>query len=195
MIDLRPHTLRRHRRALIASMAIPFVFACLGVTWTLGPRKDRSIAFPCMDRACGCHDAAGCKEHCCCFSDDEKLAWAVEHHVDPTPFVSRSEGIRPACSEPRSCCVLDRDSKSLATSRTEVRDEPRQGRVSLHCVSVAAERQCRGLMQLWSVLPAALPTTSAPCLEFDWVCWNIVTPLDSTPIRQYFSPPTPPPRG
>jgi hypothetical protein len=148
-----------------------------------------------MDRACGCHDAASCKQHCCCFSDAEKLAWAAERHVDPAPFVSRTEGTARVASEPGSCCASQHDCTSLANSHDVVGAESQPGRVGLRCVSIAAERHCRGLAQLWSVLSAALPATSVSCFEFDWICGDLVAEFAPAPTGQRFSPPTPPPRG
>jgi hypothetical protein len=75
------------RGGLVTASAMAFFAVAVGVPVPSVTLKDRSVAFPCMDRSCGCHDAAGCKEHCCCFSSEEKLVWAAEHGVDPALFV------------------------------------------------------------------------------------------------------------
>lgn len=76
----------RHSSAMAALLA--YLVAAVGVPLPGVTQKDRSVPFPCMDRTCGCHDASGCKQHCCCFTSEQKLAWAAEHDVDPTPFVN-----------------------------------------------------------------------------------------------------------
>lgn len=52
--------------------------------------KDRSLPFPCQDRPCGCMSAAQCWRKCCCFTDQEKLAWAR-----PTTSRRRHSSLRP----------------------------------------------------------------------------------------------------
>lgn len=79
------------RRGVVVAAALAYWAIAVGVplpVTAIKPSKDTSVAFPCMHRACGCQSAAGCKEHCCCFTDEQKLAWAAEHQVDPAPFVS-----------------------------------------------------------------------------------------------------------
>lgn len=45
------------------------------------PQKDRSEPYPCMDRPCGCVSAAQCWKQCCCFTNQQKVAWAEENRV------------------------------------------------------------------------------------------------------------------
>lgn len=186
---LHPRMRSRLRRGLTAAAAVAFALASLGVSWTAAPRKDRSVAFPCMDRACGCHDAASCKKQCCCFSDDEKLAWAASRGVDPSPFVSQTAAHRRS----RSCCDVRQAKPSRSAScATDCHAERRD---SLRIVSIAAVRHCHGLAQLWSILGAALPAAGAARYEFDWESAGTVAQRTPEPIRRQTSPPTPPPRG
>lgn len=92
MLDrrLRHRSVHTLRRSFVAVAVLAYVAAAVGVPLPTGGGKDRSVPFPCMDRPCGCRDAAGCKEHCCCFTSEQKLAWAAEHQVDPEPFVNFS---------------------------------------------------------------------------------------------------------
>jgi hypothetical protein len=170
---------------------VVFALASLGVSWTAAPRKDRSVPFPCMDRACGCHDAARCKKHCCCFSDAEKLAWAARYGVDPAPFVSEMACLSTPPRQQRSCCDVRQRRADTVSSAGRSPDSSR----ALRLVSIAAERQCQGLSQLWSVLAAALPSVGTTRYEFDWVCMGMVAQRTPSPIRGQDSPPIPPPRG
>jgi hypothetical protein len=43
--------------------------------------KDLTEPFPCMHRACGCRSAEQCRKSCCCFSNEEKVAWARANKV------------------------------------------------------------------------------------------------------------------
>ena len=71
--------------------------------------KDRSRAFPCMDRPCGCATAEQCFTSCCCNTPAETLAWATAHRVEPavlTALKRRVAGDRPAVAKATksSCC-------------------------------------------------------------------------------------------
>ncbi|QDU78168.1 hypothetical protein Pan97_52510 [Bremerella volcania] len=54
-----------------------------GITISVPNFKDTSIPFMCQDHACSCRNAGNCWNHCCCFSRQEKLAWAQKNAVQP----------------------------------------------------------------------------------------------------------------
>ncbi len=77
--------------------------------------------FPCINSPCGCKTAAQCWDHCCCYNDAQKIAWAEEHDVVPPAFVvARHDAAQKTtaqknatllansepscCSEKQSCC-------------------------------------------------------------------------------------------
>jgi len=66
------------------------------------------IPYPCQSRPCGCLTAEQCwAGDCCCFSIEEKLAWAEANGVEPPEHVrplveSRKAG--PAPPKKKSCC-------------------------------------------------------------------------------------------
>ncbi len=62
--------------------------------------KDTSEPFPCQDRPCGCRTADQCRKQCCCFTKEQKIAWAKKRGV-PTN------------------CVVNESSSQLATDRPE----------------------------------------------------------------------------
>lgn len=203
-------TLGAMRAGLVAAAALALVVGTVGVPLPTGRPKDRSIAFPCMDRACGCRDAADCKAHCCCFSSDEKLAWAAEHGVDSEPFVDRSqcgdlpsgnllafEGAGRSCCHKQIASCRSSDGTRL-TGRPDAANaqKPACDRVnSDRLISVSAYRQCNGFGFLWSVLSAALAPPKPLEYEFECLLTGRVAPWNATTISISFSPPTPPPRA
>src|SRR5262245_46601381 len=72
--------------------------------------KDRSRPFPCQDRPCGCNNADDFWRGCCCFTPEERLAWAQENAVTPPEFVesptpaARSESSDPSAPTTEPCC-------------------------------------------------------------------------------------------
>ena len=49
--------------------------------------KDSSEPFPCQNRPCGCRSAEQCWKKCCCFDDNQKIAWAKANNVRVPEFV------------------------------------------------------------------------------------------------------------
>jgi hypothetical protein len=99
------------RLAVLAALAT-FLATTIGVPLPFAGVKDRSQPFACMDRACGCMNAAQCWKGCCCFTDREKLAWCAAHGVEPPvaliAAVEHSSAHDPSASQ---CC--DHDSGDL----------------------------------------------------------------------------------
>jgi len=94
-------SLRRHRGITTWLALVGYVLVASGLPLPLGvlpvapgsalesaaakrlAGKDRSRAFPCMDKSCGCATAAQCFTRCCCNTPAETLAWARAHAVEP----------------------------------------------------------------------------------------------------------------
>ncbi len=192
------------RCGLLSAAALSFVVGSVGVPLPIGPAKDRSVSFPCMDRSCGCHDAADCKKHCCCFSSEEKLAWSAEHHVDPTPFVDdqalaaltanrhHEHAASPACG----ACAGERSACSATPAASCcAKKSPPAGHKTGGSLTIAAYRQCTGLASLWTLVHAALPPPKSVECEFLWPLTGRVAQHDCLPAAVRFAPPTPPPRA
>ncbi|HWL06881.1 MAG TPA: hypothetical protein VNQ76_00550 [Planctomicrobium sp.] len=81
---IRKDAIRRKRRlvslALLFSVCLTLVPLPVGFSGN-GVEKDRSQPFPCQDRPCGCRSANQCWQKCCCFTNEQKLAWAERNGV------------------------------------------------------------------------------------------------------------------
>lgn len=192
---LQNNLTRAFHRGLIAAASLAYVVMAVGMPLPTGTPKDRSVAFPCMDRPCGCHDAAGCKEHCCCFTSQQKLAWAARHGIDPTPFVNPA-----AMAATRSCCV-SHQSQADANKGSEFKVQDSASAIDAQpsddegAISIVAYRACHGLAPLWTALGAALPPPSPVAYEFLWDSSQSFARPPIIAATLSFSPPTPPPRG
>lgn len=94
----RPFTITPspHRRRTVGWLSLVVYFAAafgLPVPETLaaGP-------FPCQFHGCGCRSADQCWRSCCCYSVEEKLAWAHRHGVTPPDFVAEAVPAGDCCS-------------------------------------------------------------------------------------------------
>lgn len=92
--------------------------------------KDTSSPFPCQNRPCGCRSAEQCWKSCCCFSNQEKLAWAKSAGVKLPAYVARAAARemqekqlakheRRVAHQP-DCCGAKRHSNPEATECCEV---------------------------------------------------------------------------
>lgn len=61
-----------------------------------GPVPEKEGRFPCENHPCGCSTAQHCWDHCCCYSDEEKLRWAAANGVTPPAFLVRRAGVARA---------------------------------------------------------------------------------------------------
>lgn len=121
--------------------------------------------FPCQHHACGCVSAEACWKNCCCFTPEQKLAWARKRGITPPAYAvaARAEiGIKPAkTAKVATCCSLANgktatdcgakkcsDAGTRASSREAVTFEIAIGDLARHC---------QGLPSWWAVFSAALP--------------------------------------
>ncbi len=101
---------RRHR--LFAGTAlVAYVFAVVGypVPVISGPR-DGAMAYPCQHHLCGCQSAAECWENCCCYTPQQRLAWAREHGVAIPAAVAARLAVAVAEEHQhaaKSCCQIE----------------------------------------------------------------------------------------
>jgi hypothetical protein len=163
-----------------------YLIACFGVPMPRPSEKDLSVPFACADRSCGCMNADDCWDHCCCFTREQKLAWAVAHNVQIPCWVLNE---RP---KPKSCCqqVAATLAKTKAPASCCAKPKPTSVKIVL---SIQA-RKCRGQGTDWLTAGAVMPapprivwTEQSPCIG-ELPLFNIsLLPCE-------LAPPTPPPR-
>lgn len=120
----RPFRSDRLRRGFVWAATAWFVIVTSGVPLPAGmPRDKFGAPFPCQSHACGCRSAAACWADCCCFTREQKLAWARANGVTPpvgTPtFDPAAEKQTPEEDAPpskRSCCAKRAERETIATS-------------------------------------------------------------------------------
>jgi hypothetical protein len=85
----------------------------------LSERKAGDVPFPCQDCPCGCTDAETCWRDCCCYTNQQKVAWARKNGVAIPAFVvaaAKREGSGEAKCE-RGCCEAKPASVKLAVKK------------------------------------------------------------------------------
>lgn len=134
----RPFTITPspRRRRLVGWLSLMVYFAA-----TFGlpmPALPATGPFPCQAHGCGCRSAEQCWRSCCCFSMEEKLAWARDNGVEPPSYVVE------AVAE-KSCCSSHRKAKS----------EPAKKASHRSCCSAQADHACEAAVTVEMASKAA----------------------------------------
>ncbi|HWG42723.1 MAG TPA: hypothetical protein VN688_08050 [Gemmataceae bacterium] len=196
----------RHRFCA-AGVCFAYLIATLGLPLPASIHKDASQPFPCQDHPCGCQTAEQCWRNCCCFTPEERWAWARAHHVEPPAYAEKpaaqgwntvkrrdlaagkttraeKQCCSPSAARP-TCCKTHADGPAKPSS-------PKRAR--LHWGSTLAALNCQALPMLWvgsgAVLPVPPIVAWSPDLSF-----SSRVPLPCAIVCDVpLSPPAPPPR-
>src|SRR2546426_11110740 len=160
-----------------------FFLSGIGMSLPATRLKVNSIAFPCQDHACGCGSAEQCWQHCCCFTVQERWAWARDHAIEPPAYAEQLPGQEAEAEDaiPVRCCHHHGSHQPASGSHTT----KVFGFSALHC---------RGLATLWSGAAVAVPPPpmsmwSPSLLPIGWVY-----PSDFSALTIVISLLDPPPR-
>jgi hypothetical protein len=186
----------------VALALVSYLTTAIGCPLPTILHKDRSQPFPCQDHACGCQSAEACWRHCCCFTPEERLAWAQEHHIEPPAYAEkprpqgwRTVPLRGQAEGQTACCTTPGHASSTCCSAEPSRPakDPAPKAGSRWILGLAA-LHCQGTPTQWLLSGAASP----PPIPLDWnPGWPLVGRVQtrdpfasSYPLR----PPDPPPR-
>ena len=191
---------------LIAVLTVVFP-----VPWPVfpAPGKDTSEPFPCQNRPCGCRTAAQCRKKCCCFTRNEKVAWAKKHQISvdrvvddasaPGLLASAEPAGRSCCQkkptvrahEKPLCCAKSGECESKGVEKTVA---VKKSRAKIPKVIGILAEKCQGQYSTWFSLPWTvlnppfeLPIATRMCLESCILISDSECGLSDRP-------PTPPPK-
>jgi hypothetical protein len=101
---------RSLRRRLIAGVTlIAYLLATLGLPLPAAAHKPDEQPFPCQDHPCGCRTAEQCWTACCCFTPEQRWAWARERHIDPPAYAEK-----PAATGWRTTRLRDHEQRETS---------------------------------------------------------------------------------
>jgi hypothetical protein len=184
-------------RRLVTALALAaYALSLVGFPLPLPAGKDTSTPFPCQHHHCGCHSAEQCWSSCCCYSPEERLAWARRHGVriprETRLAMASGSCDRHAHADGESCCrdkAQTQDDHGCETCRRE-----QSGR-KVGLVFGFQAHKCRGLTTLWVAAGVTPPPAADSLWEFEWVEVGQVCPLDTTFSAPFSRVPVPPPRA
>lgn len=192
----------------ILGVVLAYALAALEIPLPVLVHKDSSQPFPCQAHPCGCRTAEQCWSHCCCFSPEERWAWAKAHNVEPPVYAEKpvekpiargwnkvklrdrahqgtaAKSCCQAKSGQASCCKQTADHSAKASSR--------RGRFGT--ATIVTVWRCRGYSTLWVSVGAVLPAVAVAAWSPDWFPPTHVTILRVKADRVPSLPVDPPPR-
>jgi hypothetical protein len=202
-------------RLCVTGVCLAYLLAALDIPLPAIVHKDSSQPFPCQDHPCGCQTAEQCWTHCCCFTPQERWAWARAHGVEPPAYAEkptkkpvkeptnqgwntvkrRNREQEKTKSATKSCCR--KRSECAACSKTSSKRPAKQAANTSNGVrwgSVLAAWQCQGFRTLWVSVGAVLPTPLRDEWSPDWSPPSLFTLADTHASVRCTPPPAPPPR-
>jgi hypothetical protein len=182
----RPKALLR-RRLTVSVMLCAYLVTTVGIPVPARVHKPGDTPFPCQHHACGCASAEQCRNHCCCYTASERLAWARNRGITlPTSEESKSDlDCQVAQAAPGHCCAHHEADHAAGDNHAPT---SRTGRIFSFTAS-----KCHPISSLWCASGAVVlpPVTS---WHFRWDVVERVSPLMASLDLLELSPPVPPPR-
>lgn len=199
---------RLRRRLTVVVVLCAYLVATIGVPVRARVAHSGGAPFPCQDHACGCLTAAQCREHCCCYTASQRLAWFGLHGVEPQASLVAEAAAEAQHSDhdgvdehaaPRSCCAHRTAEAAPGNDEAGHRHEtaagarPDDSPVDTRLIFSLSANTCRAISSLWCVVGAVLlpPVVS---WQFQWNVVEWISPLSAPLGSLDLSPPVPPPR-
>jgi hypothetical protein len=195
----------RYRLGVLGA-CLAYLLAALEIPLPVFVHKNSSQPFPCQNHACGCQTAEQCWSHCCCFTPEERWAWAKVHNIEPPAYAEKPSDVSKQNRGMRegqgwnTVKLRDRDKDTAAknccccTHKKPETPAKESSDTSRRWGTMMSAWRCQGYSTLWISTGTVLPV-------LPFVAWS---PDDAPPARIHLlsihadkvssTPPDPPPR-
>jgi hypothetical protein len=207
------------RRLTSGLLLVAYVATCAGVVpfpASVFTRKGGQ-PFLCQDHPCGCATAEDCWRHCCCFTAEERWAWARENNIEPPEYAERpsaenwstarlrdrtenedvvhSDCTHCQASVKQNACCEPSTQTSCCRHESAAKEDHSASTTSVPRAPVLLSAwRCQGLSTVWLSTGAVMPIVpSATWVPYE-SCVGSIADSDSRPALLPFVPPDPPPR-
>lgn len=169
-------------KIVVGLTALSFFMSGIGMPLPAPRFKDKSMAFPCQDHACGCGSAEQCWQHCCYFTVQERWAWARDHAIEPPSYAERLPD------------KTEREKETPTHWCHHHASHPHASGFQATKVFGFSTLHCRGLATLWNGAAAAVPPSLVSLWSPSLVPIGWIYPSDFSATTILISPLDPPPR-
>lgn len=192
----------------VLGIGLAYLLAALEIPLPVFVHKESSHPFPCQNHACGCQTAEQCWSQCCCFTPEERWAWAKAHHVEPPAYAEKPVE-KPLARGWNSVKLRDRDRNATATNcccgtkaeqaaccKQTADNSAKASSASgdLGGATIITVWRCHGYSTLWISTGAVLPIARLAAWSPDWVPPTSVVPRGVKADQVPSTPLDPPPR-
>ena len=202
-------------RLFVMGVTLAYLLVALEIPLPAAVHKDTGQPFPCQDHACGCQTAEQCWTSCCCFTPEQRWAWAHAHNVQPPAYAEKPAAkpiSQPAARGWNTLKLRERDGDVAATAtkccgqKQQVRasccqteskpgaQQPVSRRGGVRWGSVVTAWRCQGFQTLWVSFGAVLPVSRSAAWSPDCSPPSLFSLSDIRASVLSMSPPAPPPR-
>jgi hypothetical protein len=200
-------TLRR--RLVAACTLVAYLVASLGLPVPATVAKEAGQAFPCQHHGCGCKSAEQCWGQCCCFSPEQRFAWAESHDVQPPSYAEKPaattwrtarkrDQVKNCCSEKQptaTSCQTCPETSLPEQPEPPAEKAPAENKSKFRWALGMSALACQGKATLWATTASVLPPTP----PVTWAPWPTllgrISYSDETAFLIPVLPPDPPPRS
>lgn len=195
-----PRRLFRHAVAVAALFAQLLAATGAPVFARPGTGKAGAVPFPCQNHPCGCATSEqGWAGDCCCFTLEEKLAWADARGVTPPEHVRPTVEARKLARKSETSCCAKKSAPSCCPADAKKDGAPEHvppAKPAIKWVAGVFAQKCRGegtagLLKLELI---STPALSAALREIAHARDSVRVP-DPRLTSALHIPPTPPPRN
>ncbi len=171
------------QRLLCAVLAVAHAVTVMGFPVPSLAGEQDSTPYICRGHQCGCRSAQQCWNNCCCFTREQRIAWATANHVTPPEYFVQSA--EPPTKK-RSCCEQHEHCHEIPV--------PAKADPHDHSPAVNAPK-CRGVATLWLATGAMTPPPSPVQWAYEWVVVGSVNAAYYCTSEICSLPAVPPPRA
>ena len=154
----------------VLSVCCAYMLAALEIPLPVFVHKNIGQPFPCQDHPCGCQTAEQCWSHCCCFTPEERRAWARAHKVQPPTYAEKpaekptSKGWNTVklrdrdATATKSCCSAKKEHASCCRTVAKSPEKPSSpSKGHIRCTTTMNAWRCQGYSTLWVSIGSVLP--------------------------------------
>jgi hypothetical protein len=196
-------------RLCVGVVGLAYLLVALEIPLPVFVPKDAGQPFPCQDHPCGCQTAEQCWRGCCCFSVEERWAWARAHHVEPPAYAEKPKepeaahgwntvkrrDLKRGIAASKSCCREKTERASCCRSAPErSTKEASKPNSRVRWMTTMNAWRCQGYSTVWVSAGAVLPVPPFAIRPADPIPSTSLSFSSAHADRMPSIPPDPPPR-
>lgn len=192
----------------VLGVGLAYLMTALEIPLPARIHKVSTQPFPCQDHPCGCQTAEQCWSHCCCFTPEERWAWAKDREIEPPSYAEKpveksiARGWNNIKKRDRdnedtaanTCCQAKAQQSCCCNPVTDSSSKKSSSDNRFRNSMVISVWRCQGYSTFWISAGAVLPIPPIKALPPIWSPPTSIALPDMKADRVPSTPLDPPPR-